>query len=84
MFVYDALIDTIRHERLDVADDLRRALASDALDLAYQPVFDAATRTVVGAKDTANDYDAYLIYKTGGTSANDTNWSFSLGGGIYH
>jgi len=40
--------------------------------------------TVVGAKDTANDYDAYLIYKVGGTSANDTNWSFSLGGGIYH
>ena len=50
MFVYDALIDTIRHERLDVADDLRRALANDALDLAYQPVFDAATREVVGAE----------------------------------
>jgi diguanylate cyclase (GGDEF)-like protein len=50
MFVYDALIDTIRHERLDVADDLRRALAGDGLALAYQPVFDAATREVVGAE----------------------------------
>ena len=50
MFVYDALIDTIRHERLDVADDLRRALANDALDLAYQPVFDAATREIVGVE----------------------------------
>ena len=39
---------------------------------------------VEGVEDTANDWDGYLIYKTGGTSANDTNWSFSLGGGIYH
>jgi hypothetical protein len=38
---------------------------------------------VIGAKDTANDFDGYLIYKVGGTSANDTNWSFSLGGGFY-
>lgn len=39
---------------------------------------------VEGVEDTANDYDGYLVYKTGGTSANDTNWSFSLGGGFYH
>ena len=41
LFAYDALIDTIRHERLRVADDLRKALHSDSLDVAYQPVFDA-------------------------------------------
>ena len=39
--------------------------------------------TVVGTKDTANDYDGYLIYKVGGTGGNDNNWSFSLGGGFY-
>jgi hypothetical protein len=49
------------------------------LDIADQILAD----TVVGAKDTANDYDGYLIYKVGGTSGNDTNWSFSLGGGFY-
>jgi len=38
---------------------------------------------VNGTKETANDYDGYLIYKVGGTSGNDTNWSFSLGGGFY-
>jgi hypothetical protein len=38
---------------------------------------------VNGTKETANDYDGYLIYKVGGTSGNNTNWSFSLGGGFY-
>jgi hypothetical protein len=38
LFVYDAVIDTIRHERLEIADDLRRALREDKLDLIYQPV----------------------------------------------
>jgi hypothetical protein len=38
---------------------------------------------VAGTKETANDYDGYLIYKVGGTSGNNTNWSFSLGGGAY-
>jgi hypothetical protein len=38
---------------------------------------------VNGTKETANDYDGYLIYKVGDTTANDTNWSFSLGGGFY-
>jgi len=37
-----------------------------------------------GVEDTANDYDGYLVYKTGGISASDTHWSFSLGGGFYH
>jgi hypothetical protein len=41
-------------------------------------------REVEGAEDTANDWDAYLVYKVGGTTGNDNNWSFSLGGGIYH
>jgi len=50
LFVYDAVIDTIRHERLEIADDLRRALREDKLDLHYQPVFDAATRAIVGVE----------------------------------
>ncbi len=50
VFVYDAVIDTIRHERLEIADDLRRALREDKLDLVYQPVFDAETRAVVGVE----------------------------------
>jgi diguanylate cyclase (GGDEF)-like protein len=50
LFVYDAVIDTIRHERLEIADDLRRALREDGLDLVYQPVFDAQTRAVVGVE----------------------------------
>jgi hypothetical protein len=39
---------------------------------------------VAGVEDTANDWDSYLVYKVGGTTANDSNWSFSLGGGVYH
>lgn len=50
LFVYDAVIDTVRHERLEIADDLRRALREDGLDLVYQPVFDAETRAMVGVE----------------------------------
>ncbi|HET7717075.1 MAG TPA: EAL domain-containing protein [Bauldia sp.] len=50
LFVYDAVIDTIRHERLEIADDLRRALREDGLDLVYQPVFHAEKRTIVGVE----------------------------------
>jgi diguanylate cyclase (GGDEF)-like protein len=50
LFVYDAVIDTIRHERLEIADDLRRALREDKLDLVYQPVFDAGSRRIVGVE----------------------------------
>lgn len=39
---------------------------------------------VAGVEDTANDWDLYGVYKVGGTTANDSNWSFSLGGGVYH
>ncbi|MCB1494195.1 MAG: bifunctional diguanylate cyclase/phosphodiesterase [Bauldia sp.] len=49
-FVYEPFIDTVRHERLELADDLRRALLGDELDLVYQPVFDAETRDVVGVE----------------------------------
>ena len=39
---------------------------------------------VAGVEDTANDWDSYLIYKAGGSTGSDNNWSFSLGGGFYH
>jgi len=39
---------------------------------------------VEGVEDTANDYDGYLVYKTGGTGGTGANWAFSLGGGFYH
>jgi predicted signal transduction protein with EAL and GGDEF domain len=47
LFLYDPLIDTVRHERLQIAEDLRKALQSDTLDIAYQPVFDAGSGKVV-------------------------------------
>jgi diguanylate cyclase (GGDEF)-like protein len=50
IFVYDPAIDQIRQARLEIADDLRRAIKGDKLDLAYQPIFDAATREVVGVE----------------------------------
>jgi diguanylate cyclase (GGDEF)-like protein len=50
LFVYDAVIDTIRHERLEIADDLRRALKDDRLHLAYQPVLSAETRRIVAVE----------------------------------
>ena len=50
-FVYDPLVDTVRHERIETADDLRRALkGGKGLSLAYQPIFDADTRAVVGVE----------------------------------
>jgi diguanylate cyclase (GGDEF)-like protein len=49
-FVYDASIDITRHQRLEIAADLRKALRSGKLELAYQPTFDATTRRIVGAE----------------------------------
>lgn len=50
-FVYEPLVDTVRHERIETADDLRRALhGGEGLSLAYQPIFDADTRVVVGVE----------------------------------
>jgi len=39
--VHDPLIDTVRQERREIADDLRIAIRAGRLDIAYQPVFDA-------------------------------------------
>jgi len=50
MFVYDPLIDTVRHERIEIAGELRKALTADGLDILYQPVVDAVSREVVGAE----------------------------------
>lgn len=50
LFVYDAVIDTVRHERLEIAGDLRKALREEALQLVYQPVFDAVRRTIIGVE----------------------------------
>lgn len=47
-FVYEPFIDTVRHERLELANDLREALRNDGLALVYQPIFDAMTREIVG------------------------------------
>jgi diguanylate cyclase (GGDEF)-like protein len=38
---HDPIIDTIRQERRELAEDLRKALRDGELTLAYQPVFDA-------------------------------------------
>jgi diguanylate cyclase (GGDEF)-like protein len=47
--LYEPVIDTVRHERISVADDLRRALKVDeGLSLVYQPIFDTESREVVG------------------------------------
>ena len=48
MVLHDASMDSRAHERLALETDLRAALASDAFDLAYQPIFDTRTRACVG------------------------------------
>ncbi len=48
--IYRAAIDTIRHERLAIADDLRRALQAESLTVEYQPIFDARTGRIVAAE----------------------------------
>jgi len=48
--VYHDAMDTALHERIAIAADLRDAIAAGELDVVYQPVFDAATRTVVSAE----------------------------------
>ncbi|KAB2866947.1 MAG: EAL domain-containing protein, partial [Bauldia sp.] len=50
MFVYDPMIDTVRHERLEVAGDLRSALRSGDIKLLYQPFVDADSREIVGVE----------------------------------
>jgi diguanylate cyclase (GGDEF)-like protein len=48
--VYDSSIDSARDERLAIAADLRTALRSGDLEIAYQPIVDATTRRIVGAE----------------------------------
>jgi diguanylate cyclase (GGDEF)-like protein len=48
--VYHNAMDTALHERIAIAADLRDAIMAGELDVVYQPVFDAATRTVVSAE----------------------------------
>lgn len=50
IFTYDASVDAARHERLAIAANLRDALRANGLELAYQAIFDAATRRIVGAE----------------------------------
>jgi diguanylate cyclase (GGDEF)-like protein len=50
IIVYDSLIDTARDERLAIAAELRRAMRSGELEIAYQPIFNATTRRIVGAE----------------------------------
>lgn len=50
VFVYEAAIDVARHERLQIAEDLRKALRAERLTMVYQPIFDAATREIIGAE----------------------------------
>jgi diguanylate cyclase (GGDEF)-like protein len=38
---HDPIIDTIRQERREIAEDLRKALRNGGLNIAYQPIFDA-------------------------------------------
>jgi diguanylate cyclase (GGDEF)-like protein len=48
--VYHNAMDTALHERIAIAADLRDAIMAGELDVVYQPVFDAATRTIVSAE----------------------------------
>lgn len=50
IFTYDAAVDIARHERLAIAADLRKALRSGDIEIAYQPIFDATSCRVVGAE----------------------------------
>jgi diguanylate cyclase (GGDEF)-like protein len=48
--VYHSAMDKTLHERLEIADELRDSIMAGELDVVYQPVFDAANRTVVNAE----------------------------------
>ena len=50
IYIYHPSIDTVRHERLEIAADLRRALGAGEIELAYQPVVDASSREIIGAE----------------------------------
>jgi len=48
--VYHNAMDTALHDRIAIAADLRNAIIAGELDVVYQPVFDAAARTIVNAE----------------------------------
>ncbi len=48
--MFDDLLDVQRRKRIEIAGDLRRALAIDALTLHYQPVVSAADGSIVSAE----------------------------------
>jgi diguanylate cyclase (GGDEF)-like protein len=50
LFIYDAAIDSLLHERLAIAEDLRKALGDESLEIAYQPVFDIRDQRVVSVE----------------------------------
>jgi EAL domain-containing protein (putative c-di-GMP-specific phosphodiesterase class I) len=50
LFTYDAAIDSLLHERLRIAEDLRKALRDERLDIAYQPVFDILGQRIVSVE----------------------------------
>lgn len=47
---YDAAMDQDREARMEMANDLRRALDEQALTVVYQPVIDARTRAISGVE----------------------------------
>ena len=49
-FTYEAVIDAVRHERIAVANDLRRAIKQNDLMLVYQPIFTAGSRRIVAVE----------------------------------
>ena len=50
ILVYDPAVDIERYKRLGMAAELRQALRTGALEIVYQPVFEAATWRVVAAE----------------------------------
>ncbi len=48
--MFDDSLDTRRRKRIEIAGDLRRALAIDALTLFYQPVCDARDGRIISAE----------------------------------
>jgi diguanylate cyclase (GGDEF)-like protein len=48
--IFEAGLDAERARRTRISEDLHRALTTDALELAYQPIFDAETGRIVCAE----------------------------------
>lgn len=48
--VYEAALDAERRRKLELARDLRAALAERRIEVVYQPYFDSARRTIAGVE----------------------------------